>query len=424
MKTPAQICVASVFAFWLWAQLLSAQVVLYDGALGTLPAAQGWQYLANPIIGNMATQTLGAGFVTLDSTSPITDQAGYFSANPIFPQLAHPNMPVIDRLAGYDVRFVMRLNSENHALPPGGDDNGDGVADRAGFSVIAISQDLLGIELGFWTDRIWAQDDDQVSATNFFTQAEGVALDTGSALLKYDLRVYGSGYQIVRGGGVAPVLSGRLRDYTSFTGTVDPYELPSFLFFGDNTTRGEASVSLGRIEVRDLPSPGAEVDALVAEIVSGTNNPFDDLTGDGLVNQADLTAWLSAAGEFRLGAGRAYLPGDANLDGVVDGQDFIVWNTHKFMPTAAWTSGDFNADGITDGQDFIVWNTHKFLSSGATSAVPESGRASLWLGAVALLMLGLRNRQGCSPPGSNPVGTTKQLWLTVCMSNHWPPDRA
>ncbi len=347
-----------------------AQVVLFDGGIGTTPTAQGWQFLADPFIGHSVTQTVGSGFTTLDSTSPISDRGGYFSANPLLPVLAHPNMPTIDRLVGYNVRFDIRVNSENHVEPPGGDDNGDGLADRAGFSVIAISEDLQGIELGFWTDRIWAQDDDQSTPSNLFTQAEHVSFDTTAALLQYDLRVFGSSYQVIPGNGVAPVLSGRLRNYTNFMGSIDPYEVPSFLFFGDDTTRGEAVFDIAVVEVGELSSPIDDVDALVAEIVSGTHSAFYDLTGDGLVTNDDLTQWLVVAGEFYLGAGRAYLLGDANLDGVVDGQDFIAWNNNKFSSTAAWSAGDFNTDGVTDGQDFIVWNNHKFQSSFA--AVPEA----------------------------------------------------
>ncbi len=404
-------------SLWLFAYPLPAQVVLYNGTLGTTPATQGWQYLANPIAGNTVTQSLGAGYVTLDTTSPITDQAGYFSANPVFPILAHPNMPLLDRLMGFDIRFDIRVDSENHVAPPSGDDNGDGLADRAGFSVIAISDDLEGIELGFWSDRIWAQEDDQIVPGDFFTQAEGVALDTTSALLRYDLRIHGSRYQLVRGGGVAPVLSGRLRNYTSFSGTVDPYEVPSFLFFGDDTTRAEAAFDLARIEVRDLPSPADEADALVAEIVAGTNSEFYDLTGDGLVDQGDLAAWLVAAGEFNLGVGRAFLPGDANLDGTVDGQDFIIWNDNKFTATAAWTAGDFNADGVSDGQDFIVWNDFKFQSS--LVFVPEPARTPPWWASWAIAAIGARTcRRSWRDSCQATEQSTRPYLETVATSRH------
>ena len=119
----------------------------------------------------------------------------------------------------------------------------------------------------------------------------------------------------------------------------------------------------------------ADVDALVAEIVGGSNNAAFDLNGDTVVDATDLTLWLAEAGENNLGPGRAYLGGDANLDGVVDGSDFIIWNDNKFTLTSAWCSGDFNADGATDGGDFIVWNDNKFQSSDSVNAVPEPATA-------------------------------------------------
>ena len=58
-----------------------------------------------------------------------------------------------------------------------------------------------------------------------------------------------------------------------------------------------------------------------------------------------------------------YRLGDADLDGNVDGQDFIAWNAHKFTNIAEWCAGDFNADGVVDGLDFIEWNANKFTSA-------------------------------------------------------------
>ena len=71
--------------------------------------------------------------------------------------------------------------------------------------------------------------------------------------------------------------------------------------------------------------------------------------------------------------------GDANLDGVVDGQDFIAWNIHKFTNEASWCHGDFNADGVIDGQDWIEWNNNKFMSSDSVTAVPEPTLGIWWL---------------------------------------------
>lgn len=126
-----------------------------------------------------------------------------------------------------------------------------------------------------------------------------------------------------------------------------------------------------------------DVDALVAAIAGGSSDMRYDLTGDAILSEADLTAWLAEAG-WALNASRApILPADANLDGVVDGQDFIRWNNFKFTATAAWSHGDFNADGVVDGQDFIRWNNFKFQSSDGNTAVPEP------VVPMAALLLGL-----------------------------------
>jgi hypothetical protein len=127
-----------------------------------------------------------------------------------------------------------------------------------------------------------------------------------------------------------------------------------------------------------------DVDALVAEIAGTSHDLNLDLTADGLVDAADLTAWLAAAGEFNLPSGNPYLRGDANLDGVVDGQDFMVWNSNKFSTIAAWSHGDFNADGVVDGLDLLAWNQNKFTSSDQSSTVPEPGSAVWCLCAIAV----------------------------------------
>lgn len=128
----------------------------------------------------------------------------------------------------------------------------------------------------------------------------------------------------------------------------------------------------------------ADVDLLVATIVAETHDPQLDLTGDGFVDEHDLTAWLAEAGAAELAAGTAYRLADANLDGDVDAEDFLVWNANKFTTTAAWCSGDFNADGAVDGQDILLWNANKFLAADhATVPEPSTGFALVILGLFA-----------------------------------------
>ncbi len=126
-----------------------------------------------------------------------------------------------------------------------------------------------------------------------------------------------------------------------------------------------------------------DIDALVNEIAAMTDDPVFDLNGDGTVDLGDRDRWLSEAGIANLPSQNPYLLGDANLDGFVDGQDFIIWNGHKFSQTTAWSRGNFNGDDFIDGQDFIAWNNNKFQSS-ATVAVPEPATGSMWLAVTAL----------------------------------------
>jgi plastocyanin len=191
--------------------------VLYDAALGKAPAAQGLQFLA---LGAAVTQTVGSGATTLDTSAAANAQAGYISS-----------VQTLNRSRGYTLTLVAELAQEAHTSQH-----------RAGFSVIALSSDLRGVELGFWPERVWAQAGGSPPA--LFTQAEGVALTTGQ-LSTYTLRIAANSYVLSQDG--AAVLTGTLRSYTAFSGFPDPYETPNFIFLGDNTSSARAIVRLSRV---------------------------------------------------------------------------------------------------------------------------------------------------------------------------------
>ncbi len=135
-----------------------------------------------------------------------------------------------------------------------------------------------------------------------------------------------------------------------------------------------------------------DIDALTQAIAAASSNPAFDMNGDGAITLADImdaqVGWLAKGGANNPAAtgGNSFRPGDANLDGDVDGSDFNLWNSSKFTSNSAWCSGDFNADGAVDGSDFSVWNSHKFTSSDSLSVIPEpmSGAWLVLLGACGL----------------------------------------
>lgn len=219
-------------------QSVTAGIVLYDDSTSQLPGDQVWlAYASNGILtGGTATQTTVPGVgVTLATDNAVS--AGYSNRTP-FGLLKNAAFPVLDRSQGFALGFELQVNGENHSS-----------TDRAGFSVILLSSDLRGIELGFWEDRIWAQSDSPL-----FTQAEFISFDTTASEVAYQLAIQGNSYSL--SGNSSTLLTGGLRDYSSFG---FPYSLPNFLFLGDNTSSANANVTLGNISLSAVPEPASWV---------------------------------------------------------------------------------------------------------------------------------------------------------------------
>lgn len=128
--------------------------VLYDPALGTQPNDQGWSYASLPAGAQKSYSDGAARFSTMAVREIM---AGYSRVAPV----------ALDRTTGFVVAFTLQLQSEDHGTR----------VDRAGLSVTVLSSARRGIELGFWTDRIWAQSD-----APMFTRAEEALWNTTAAL--------------------------------------------------------------------------------------------------------------------------------------------------------------------------------------------------------------------------------------------------
>ncbi len=234
----------------------------YSGALNVLPSQAPWNWgyqalnLSNPLTAPLATATAGGGVTTLDTMGQVADAAGFTTHVPnlFSPGLAyvHPNLIALDRSAGFQVNFTLKVLDEQHSN-----------ADRAGFSVTVLSSlDLPlgppGIELAFWKNEVWAQNAG-------FTHGESSGpFDTTTGLIPYQLQVAGDSYTLLANN--VQILSGSLRDYSGFKGGPPfnpnfPYYQTNFVFFGDDTSSAQASVQIASFQV--VPEPMSVVLAAV-----------------------------------------------------------------------------------------------------------------------------------------------------------------
>ncbi|MEE3717507.1 Ig-like domain-containing protein [Tumidithrix elongata RA019] len=218
----------------------SQTITLYNASLNTLPTTQGWLFSSLP---SGITPTAANGVTNLNTFANSLSYAGFARAD-----------QVLDRTIGYTLNFTAQVLAE--AREASANKNNDGKDDRAGFSVIVLSSDKKGIELGFFSNSVWAQND----GANLFTQAESVAFNTSVNPVNYQLSIQGNTYILKATNAVTnatATLSGRVRDYTPFVGTIDPYETPNLIFLGDDTTSARANVNIGSISLvlGDITAP-------------------------------------------------------------------------------------------------------------------------------------------------------------------------
>lgn len=228
---------AAVFAV----QVSAEPVILYDGNLPSLPADQGWIYRLDPPVRNQSRQVPVDRAFNLNTSRNLADRAGYFIR---LPQMnSHPQAPeVLNHQQGYRIGFTLRLHSERRAAPN----------QEAGFSLITLSHDLLGIDLGFGTGEVFARSSELERAEE--NRALPFRIDNQYADFELDMRE--NEYRLSANG--QEILAGSLRNYSD---AGEPYTIPNLLFFGDNAESAGANVNLRRFWIdidpsKSVPQPG------------------------------------------------------------------------------------------------------------------------------------------------------------------------
>jgi hypothetical protein len=230
----------------------AATIKLYEPGVGLIPntsTADGGPWLTQGgLLGGGTETSLGTSGTNLNTTLGNGILAGYgnrvanLTTNPATPgDFVNSAFPSLDRTTGYTLSFNVAIKSESRTNN-----------DRAGFSVIALSSDTKGIEIGFQDNievgTIFAQDPE-------FTQGEftNVSLfEILRASTDYELTILGDTYTLSANN--TQILTGGLRTYNP-TVPINPYETPDFIFLGDDSTSAQASVNLGAVSLTTTPVP-------------------------------------------------------------------------------------------------------------------------------------------------------------------------
>jgi hypothetical protein len=125
-------------------------------------------------------------------------------------------------------------------------------------------------------------------------------------------------------------------------------------------------------------------------ITDSSTNPLD---GE-WTNPFSLSTTNAAVSEFPSGDGTAggkfnfvfvILPGDNDLNNVVDGVGFIQWQRLVGGPGHTFIQADYNGDGYTDGDDLTLWNANFGLdvrdlvfADFDANGVVDSNDSSIW----------------------------------------------
>ena len=164
---------------------------------------------------------------------------------------------------------------------------------------------------------------------------------------------------------------------------------------GETTLVGNLGLHFASLTFVSDPSPGRrgdfngdgmidvdDADMLVWKVAGGMNEAEFDLTGDGLVDQKDLTEWIKAED-----IAFSYF-GDANVDGEFNSGDLVaVFGVGKYEKDeeAGWGAGDWTGDHRFESGDLVA-----AFADGGYEIGPREGAAIVPEPAsIVLILIGL-----------------------------------
>lgn len=316
---------------------------LFDGAKGTLPGSQGWLAFGQDPDG-AASQTLKTGFSEQENytqlVTKLTGRAGYSNYKATFAAYINSGFPSLVREDGFNLKFRLKLNAEDHGTS----------SSRAGFSTTLLSSARLGVELGFWSNEIWAQRGGSLSSGTLFTKGESSGTFSTQSWRTYDLLILEGQYYLSSAGKI--LLLGVLKDYSAFPYAqvrlsdgsslpYNPYAQANYFFAGDNTSSASSDVSIGLFAIASADQLG----------LVGQNNVFSGTSGEDLLNGKDGHDTLTGGdGDDVLigGAGHDRLDGNGGADRLIGGggDDLVLGGTGL-----DWLHGGAGNDTLNGGVD-------------------------------------------------------------------------
>ena len=113
--------------------------------------------------------------------------------------------------------------------------------------------------------------------------------------------------------------------------------------------------------------------------------------------------------------------GDANLDGRVDGLDYVIWlDNYNQTVTSGQRLGDFDGSGHVDGIDYVIWRNNYLASpTGSLSPSPANQVSCLDRPGPLLTLNGLQKERFNTKYDHLAAGTRVDA-RTAVWTAQWP----